>query len=133
VKLIYGAEGLALLHDKPVSCMGTVLGSSRSVLSYLDLILGHAEPDVLVKLSQYRGYEQGIHNYLLHLGLLPGAVIVPNGQHVFTLGASHDADIVLEPGGPIRTAAGRACPIVHQYNYKPAVLAHVQAMFQRAT
>lgn len=127
VEQLFGPGGLARVRDKPISCSGTTIGTPAAVLDYIDRLLSHADPVVLSRLAGFRGHDQGIHNYLLYTGALPRARLVPNGEHVYTLGFVPDAEIILGPGGTVLAPGSRVCPIVHQYNYKPGASAHITA------
>jgi hypothetical protein len=127
IKYIFGPEAAERLKSFEIVCSGTTIGTHVAMIHYIDQLLGHAKPEILVKLRR-RGHDQGIHNYLLRTGALPNARLIPNGQHVYTMARVPDPDIGLGPNGTI-LASGRLCPIVHQYNYKPRVLEHVNAAF----
>lgn len=129
VEQIFGSGGLERIKDYEISCSGTTIGSHRAMIHYIDLLLEHAEPNLLVRLLKFRGHDQGIHNFLLRTGALPKARLIPNGQHVFTVGAAPESEISLGPGGTILAPGARLCPIVHQYTTKPAALAHVRSAY----
>jgi hypothetical protein len=129
VTALYGPQMLARIGSRDISCSGTTIGTHAAVLDYIDRLVSHVSPARFVPLFGKRGgHDQGIHNVLLHTGALPRARAVPNGIHVFTVGFVPDAEIVLD-GGRILTATGNCCPIVHQYNYKPALYGHVAAQY----
>jgi len=130
VNQIYGPRGLELLKDKPISCSGTTIGAHQPLLDYVDLLLKHANPEVLARYPEYRGHDQGIHNYLLHTGALPLVQTIPNARHVYTLGAVPQEEIVLGPGGTILDPQGLRPPIIHQYTYHPPIAQHVRSAFQ---
>jgi len=129
IQQIFGSDALERVKNYDISCSGTTIGSHRAIVEYIDLLLQPAKPNLMARLMNYRGHDQGIHNYLLHTGALPKARLIPNGQHVYTVGRVNDAEITLGPGGTILAPGARLCPIVHQYNYKPALLAHVRSAF----
>jgi hypothetical protein len=129
VEQIYGADGLEKIKNFEISCSGTTIGSHQAIVEYIGLLLQPAKPNVMVPLMKYRGHDQGIHNYLLRTGALPKARLVPNGQIVYTVGYVHDSNIALGPDGTILAPGAHLCPIIHQYNYKPALLAHVNAAY----
>lgn len=124
VKQVFGDEVLRQLAAKPISCSGTTIGSHTAILRYIELLLKHARPDLMPALKGYKGHDQGIHNFLLHTGAVP-ARAVANGVHIHTLGQVPDADLEVGPDG-ILGAGGRPCPIVHQWNYRPAAKAWVE-------
>jgi hypothetical protein len=132
VRQIFGGEMLARLANCPISCSGTTIGSYAAMEKYTELLLMHASPDVMMRLpTGSRGHDQGIHNVLLHTQALPNARVLENGDHVFTLARTPNAEIRISSDG-ILTADGRKPAIVHQYNYHPAVLNAVQGAASNA-
>lgn len=125
---IFGADMARQLAPFTVSCSGTTIGSHRAMCAYVEKLLSHAKPPLMMKLQGKRGHDQGIHNMLLHTGALPGVIQVENGTHVFTLGRVPDGEVVLTADA-ILTVAGRKPAIVHQYNYRPAVNAWVETVW----
>ncbi len=132
IQQIYGDEALAELGECGISCSGTTIGTHPAIIRYIDLLLSQADPGVLAPLSGYRGHDQGMHNYLLHKGYLPEARLVPNGEHVYTLGLVPGAEVFAGEAGTLLTPDGRACPIVHQYTYNDRMRAHVAAAYPRS-
>lgn len=128
---IFGQGILEQLQDKTISCSGTTIGSHEAIIDYINRMLGHADPNLLAQLTQYRGHDQAIHNFLLYTGALPQAQLIPNGVHVYTVGGIPDSEIILGPQGTLLTPQRRLCPIVHQYNYrdKAAAAAHLKTIF----
>ena len=106
------------------------MGSHAAILQYLDSLLAHVTPEVVARLPQTRGHDQAIHNYLIQHHALPNLKLVANAEHVYTLGIVPDEEIVFGPGGTVLAPDGRICPILHQYNYKPAVIEHLTAALQ---
>lgn len=121
VSQVFGDSMLKRLADKPISCSGTTIGSQSAMEHYIELMLKHASPALMARLNNVRGHDQGIHNMLLHTNALAGVKAVPNGVHVLTLGQTVENDIVIASDG-IRASDGTLPAIVHQYNYRPAVL-----------
>jgi hypothetical protein len=129
VNQMYGPRGLELLKDKPISCSGTTIGAHQPLLEYVDVLLKHANPETLARYPEYRGHDQGIHNYLLHTGALPRVQAIPNARHVYTLGAVPPEQIRLGPGGTILDPQNRMPAIVHQYTYHAHAAQHVRAAY----
>ena len=126
VREVFGEEMLARLANCRISCSGTTIGTLPAIEKYSELLLKHANPDVMMRLPiSGRGHDQGIHNVLIHTGALPNARVLENGDHVFTLARTPSAEIRIGSDG-ILTADGRKPAIVHQYNYHPAVVKAVQ-------
>jgi hypothetical protein len=130
IETLYGPEVLARLGGNDISCVGTTIGDHSSVLQYIDRMVGpQPRPADARPLLNYWGHDQGIHNYLLYTGQLPGVRTVPNGTHVLTAGFVPDADVKTE-GSRIVFGPQNVCPpIVHQYNYKPALDAFVASLY----
>ena len=129
IQQIFGPAILERLKDFEISCSGTTIGTHAAIVQYIDLLLQPAKPNLMAKLMNFRGHDQGIHNYLLRTGALPQARLIPNGEQVYTVGSVKDSDITLASGGVILAPGARACPVVHQFTYKPALLAHVRAAY----
>ena len=126
---IFGAAGVAIMKNRPISCSGTTIGTHEGILQYIDRMMFHATPEKMAKIAQYRGHDQGIHNYMLGTGQLPGAVLLPNGNHVYTVAKVPDQNIRVASGGIVLTVDQKRCPIVHQYTYKPVLKTHVEAAY----
>ena len=105
----YGEQALRELADKLISCSGITIASREAMLGYLRVMT-----DELLRLPrQTVGIDQGVHNYVIHKGLLPGSRLFRNGEGpVFTVGlAPHDEiDAALDEG---RLDAN----VVHQYQH----------------
>lgn len=123
---VFGPDMAKQLAACRVSCSGTTIGSHGAMVEYVEKLLSHAKPPLMLKLQGKRGHDQGIHNMLLHTGALAKAVQVENGEHVLTLGRVPDDQVCLS-NDAITTLAGAVPAIVHQYNYRPAINAWVES------
>jgi len=107
----YGEEALHELGDKPISCSGITIAPREQMLAYLRVMTEH----LLSLARQTVGIDQGVHNYVIHTGLVSRARLVPNGEGpVFTAGLVPQADVdtALDEG---RIDAN----VVHQYQHHP--------------
>ncbi|CAA7621748.1 hypothetical protein [Magnetospirillum sp. SS-4] len=127
----FGEGALAPLKDKPISCSGTTMGSHAGILAYCDKLLELADFKRLASFPQYRGHDQGIHNFILHHNLLPISR-VENGVVVFTLGGVDAAAIGMDEAGVKVARHAHLSPIVHQYQYFPEVEAFVLEKWRSA-
>lgn len=86
----YGEDTLRELGDKPISCSGVTIARSAPMLGYLRVMT-----EQLLELPrQTAGIDQGVHNYVIHKGLVPRARLVRNGEGaVFTVGLVPPADV----------------------------------------
>jgi hypothetical protein len=103
----YGEETLAELGQKPISCSGITIGPRDAMQAYVGVMV----EELLRLRHQFAGIDQGVHNYVLYKGLVPGARLVRNGDGpVYTVGLVPHAEIdaALEAGGLDSN-------VVHQY------------------
>jgi hypothetical protein len=108
----YGEKALDELADRPIVCSGVTIGAAPAVLGYLTVMV-----DELARLPrQFAGIDQGVHNYVLHMGLVPRARLVPNGSGVLTMGLMDPAE-----AGIVLQERARNVRIVHQYDRHPAL------------
>jgi hypothetical protein len=124
----FGPEVLARIADRPISCSGTVIGSTGAVAGYLDLmlpLLSPLDPDL-------PGYDQGAHNVLLHTGRLPGVRLHANETGpVLTLGHLTLDEVRTDGRGLVYNAAGGVPAVVHQYDRIPALRDEVWTRYGR--
>jgi hypothetical protein len=116
----YGEPAFEAIGDRPISCSGLTIGSSEAMLSYLGLMVDH-----LARLPrQFKGIDQGVHNYLLHNDLVQHARMVPNARGpVLTVGTmSGPAAVEL-----LRSRRSEA-KIIHQYDRHPALAAELAGL-----
>jgi len=116
----YGQAGYEEIADRPISCSGITIGDARAVLEYLERMV-----DELARLPrQFRGMDQGVHNYLLHNGRIPRARVVSNeAGPVLTIGTMPEG----EAAAALR-ARGRELTIVHQYDRHPPLVPELASL-----
>ncbi|HYV38899.1 MAG TPA: hypothetical protein VE988_24660 [Gemmataceae bacterium] len=131
VHQIYGQEGLTKLFNKRISCSGTTIGVHDSILYYIDHLLTQAKPDILKQITDTKGHDQAIHNYLLYTGVLPEIRTVENGEVVYTLYHVPESEIAVTDKGIAVAATGHIPAIVHQYNFKKNADAYVAQAYPR--
>lgn len=115
------------VRHKPISCSGTTVAGYRAMLDYLDRLTGLMLPYKAGR-KMMAGYDQGVHNHLLHNGQLAGAVATDNTGPILTLAYKQD-DPALDTEGRILNDVGVPACIVHQYDRKPALFKHVRGMY----
>ena len=125
IRLCYGGRTLIEMRDSVISCCGTVLGSAKGSVEYLLRI-----ESLLVAMphrAKKRALDQGPHNYLLHTHQIPDVSVVENGKRVFTIGYTPESEILIGDSHQVLTKWGQKCPIVHQFDRHPKVLAAIEA------
>jgi hypothetical protein len=110
----YGEEVLGNLAHRPISCSGVTIGPVRAVLEYLAVMT-----DQLARLPRHvRGIDQGVHNFVVHSGLIPDARLVPNREGpVLTVGkmsATQAMEALSEHQNDVN--------VVHQYDRHPELV-----------
>jgi len=116
----YGEEILRDYGDKPISCAGVTLGDVESVLEYCRIFV--EECFTLKKMRMVPGSDQGLHNYLVHSGRLPGMHLVDNfSGRVFTMGAVPAEEIQRNDLGEVIRPNGEVIPVLHQYDRNPVL------------
>ncbi|BBD08658.1 hypothetical protein [Desulfovibrio ferrophilus] len=116
------------LRDRPISCSGTTVADHAGMLDYLErltALLVPYEPDR----KMMAGYDQGVHNHLIHNDLLPRLTLHDNAGPILTLAYKKDAPAV-NSAGCILNDAGHPAVIVHQYDRKPDLFKLVREQYQ---
>jgi hypothetical protein len=125
------AEAQALAPFR-ISCSGVTIGGTAALVAYLERMAARVRK---IPLRIYRaighGYDQAIHNYLVHLDPAIDGVIEENNGHVATMALEPRALYRLDGDARIRAADGRQFPICHQYDRFPDIKAAVEARFGR--
>jgi hypothetical protein len=109
----YGREILEKMHNYPVSCAGTIIGNTSSMLLYLrEMIL---EMSRAVKMVS--GSDQAAHNYIVHNQLVDDIHVHDNYTgSVFTAGCEPALEIRQNAEGEVIRKDGLPYPILHQYD-----------------
>lgn len=114
----YGQSGLDELRHRPISCAGVTIGSAPAIVGYLETMIAE-----LMKLSrQFHGMDQGVHNYVVHHGLAPGAVTGNSEGPVLTVGIMEEAAAVA-----LLSSRAEMVKVVHQYDRHPALVELLEA------
>lgn len=105
------------LRGRPISCSGTTLADHGSMVDYLERLTALLTPYQPGR-EMMAGYDQGVHNHLVHNGLLPCVTLHDNAGPILTL-AYKEGDPPLDTDGRVLNEAGLPAVIVHQYDRKP--------------
>jgi hypothetical protein len=113
-----------------ISCSGITIGGTRAILGYLDRMADRIRN---IPFRIYRkighGYDQGIHNLLVHLSPDIDGIIVQNNGHVATMALEPQSLYRLDAGAQIHTADGRLPAICHQYDRFAEFRAAIEARY----
>ncbi len=114
----FGAEVLAEMAERRVSCSGTTIGDADSITAYLKKMidLSAAGP------KMFGGSDQGVHNFIVHRKLVPGLHAHDNyDSTVFTAGCEPEQSYRWNAKDEIVRDDGAPYPILHQHDRYPAV------------
>ncbi len=121
-----GGPALRQIQQQNISCSGTIIGDPEAVSSYLRQMT-----ELLVPFSprqRMAGYDQGVHNYLLHTRELHQTKIHDNAGPIFTLGYKRELPS-RDAHGNILNESGRSAVLVHQYDRHKDLFRFFRARF----
>jgi len=110
-------DQIEAVADCRISCSGITIGGTPAILAYLDRM---ADSIRAIPFRVYRkighGYDQGIHNLLVHLSPDIDGIIVQNNGHIATMALESQSLYRLDAEAQIHTAGGHLPAICHQYD-----------------
>lgn len=118
-----GPETLAAIGDMPVSCSGTTVADHHSMLDYLEKMTARLVPPTTGE--RMAGYDQGIHNMLIHTGQLANVTLHDNSGPILTLAQTPGAPRT-DADGRVLNDAGHPAHLVHQYDRKPKLFRQIR-------
>jgi hypothetical protein len=125
----FGRRALDRLADRRISCSGTTSGRMRGILHYLAEM-----KNVLLSLPRkLDSGDQGVHNYILHGGLLPEARVLDNFERVASLHHVPGEGLQIDMSGQVVNPGGSVSEIVHQYDRHPHLRSAILRSFKVAT
>ncbi|RMH77362.1 MAG: hypothetical protein D6680_05590 [Cyanobacteria bacterium J007] len=109
----YGQHVLDEIGDRRISCAGTIIGSRRAILEYLETVV-----DNTIELKQHVwGIDQAVHNYTVQMGTLKNVVFYENFcGPVLTLHYANAEQLQFDPDGWLVNADGSIVNVLHQYD-----------------
>ena len=121
-----GPKTLTAIGDKPVSCSGTTVGDHGAMLDYLEKMIGRLSPPTTGE--RMAGYDQGVHNMLIHTGKLGNVTLHDNTGPILTL-AQTRGEPRIDALGRVLNESGKPAHLVHQYDRKPALFQRMRDDF----
>ena len=113
-----GNDALDAVRDRPISCSGTTLGGREAVVRYLETLTERLLP--FNGGERMAGYDQGVHNVLIHTDAPDAPTLHANDGPILTLGYTR-GEPVLDDEGQALDGRGQPAFIVHQYDRKPGL------------
>jgi hypothetical protein len=123
------AEAQALARHR-ISCSGITIGGTAEIIAYLERMVPRisAMPFRIYRTVGH-GYDQAIHNYLVHLDPEIDGIVEENNGHITTMALEPRGSYRLDEGARIHGTDGRLYPICHQYDRFPDIRAAVEARY----
>jgi hypothetical protein len=119
IKNLFAEDYCHSRRGRRISCSGTTLGDSLSVLTYLQKMCYLLIQNLPRAVGQI-GDDQAAHNFLLWETQIPNTIICENGENaVMTLKNAAAESFVLDEGGKLLNLDGRPVPVLHQYDFHP--------------
>jgi hypothetical protein len=123
-------EHAAAVAGCRISCSGITIGGTQAVTTYLDCM---NERISKIPFRVYRsighGYDQGIHNLLVHLNPSIDGMVVQNNGHIATMALEPQSLYRLDGNAQIHTASGHRPAICHQYDRFPTFRDAIEARY----
>ena len=109
IGLRFGFIELIHLYNCTVSCSGVTIGRTQEMLEYLELMIRFLNPTLNVL-----GYDQGVHNFLLHNHYIEPKAFNNRSGPVLTMGYAKKIRVSTE--GLVLNEDGLTVNIIHQYD-----------------
>jgi hypothetical protein len=126
VRTYLGKKALAEIAENQISCSGTTIADHASMLIYLETLTARLTPYTPEK--HMAGYDQGLHNYLVHTSQFPNLTFHDNSGPILTLGHTKENPKIDADGFILNTAGSRA-HMVHQYDRKPDLHTNIREKY----
>jgi hypothetical protein len=121
-----GKDALDAIADRPVSCSGTTVADHGAMLDYLEKMTGLLLPPSTGECMA--GYDQGVHNHLVHTGKIPELTLYDNAGPILTL-AQTRGEPAVSAQGEVLNQAGCVSHLIHQYDRKPSLFKMIRERF----
>lgn len=121
-----GGDALESVCDRPISCSGTTMADIDGMLRYLETLTARLVP--YIEGERMAGYDQGVHNVLVHTDALPGVTLLDNSGPILTLGYAKGEPPV-DADGFVLNGRGERPVMVHQYDRKPELFKMIRQRY----
>ena len=124
IRDLFGSAALKSMERARISCSGVTIGSYKRIMKYLETMVDYITRFVLPRQSRIDdGADQGVHNYILHYGLVPYSRVFSNEDGpVITLTGVPEVDVRFDKNGYVVNKTGEVVNVVHQYDRLPRVM-----------
>ena len=111
------------------ACAGTTFGDMAGIRQYLHLMITITMQTL--ELDKLGGGDQAVHNYILIHKLIDNITVHENGRGpVLTMKVMKESDLLTDAQGAAVNGNGVVVPVLHQYDYFPALKARLMSTLQ---
>lgn len=118
---LFGQEVYESIKDNPVSCNGTVWGTTGCFCKFLDMMTSYIDRSIY----EQKISDQNIANYLIYykhmLDDIPVIRSTNKDGYVMTIGFTDAKNIHTDSAGNVLNSKGEIVAVVHQYDRHPMV------------
>lgn len=126
---LFGPTYLEAHGQRVPACSGTTFGDAASIRQYLELMVTITMQ--ALELGKLFGGDQAVHNYILIQKLMDNITLHENRHGpVLTMQVMKEADLQTDAQGAVINDDGTVVPVLHQYNYFPALQARLLSSLQ---
>jgi hypothetical protein len=128
---LFGPSFLKPHAQKVPACSGTTFGDMAGIRHYLDLMI-HVTMQARELEKLWCG-DQGVHNYILLQNLMSNITVHENRRGpVLTMREMKEWDLQLNAQGAVLNEDGTVVPVLHQYQFFPAIKESLVSSLQTA-
>ncbi len=123
IRTAFGEKELAKIAQCRISCSGTTLGTYTEIMIYLTAMINQLAA-ITYKIAGFDGFDQGVHNYLIHNHLLDidNIMLLENGAApILSMHGVTKAKFNIDKNGILLDNKGFPIPVLHQYDRHPDI------------
>lgn len=125
IESAFGSKTLKSLSKKRISCSGTTIGKTDSVLEYLSKMASLISDKPSVR--GIKGVDQGLHNFVVHAAPPERSELDLAESRIATLHYVPDTSIAINDDGIL--VDGVLSAIVHQWDRKPTLVQYLTSKY----
>lgn len=125
----FGENALHDMGHQTISCSGTTIGTRSAIMLYLETMVDH-----LIQLkTQFRGIDQGVHNYILRKGLVEAVRFYDNHHGpVLTMHHTGEDKIRFNSDGYVINEDGSIINVLHQYDRQSSEIKNKMLVYRKS-
>ncbi|MGH2414401.1 MAG: hypothetical protein ACRDEA_12090 [Microcystaceae cyanobacterium] len=121
IRGIYGDDVLNNMSDQQIVCSGVTLGSVKEVEKYLMEMCSEIWKN-LPRINTLHGFDQAIHNYLIHRKRIVPDLIDNQSGFIATLQYENPSNILTDSISGLVMVHGKCPAIIHQFDRHPHLI-----------